>query len=235
MNVRTIGITVIVVALVAAFTGIASADPAGAEGTAGSHVTKASATAGNDSAQGGDIAEFNLAVLQQTTKWQGYYGTMTTGITLDDNNAATMYNWTTATPAGEVYATTMTGVPAWTTFNHSVNALSNVDTAYGFVADESDNTANTFATTHTAFHLAGNAIAAGVGQCAKTYENNSSASWETVILWDNNGTATTDYLFAGIIRDNTPSYKNTACDYQMIIPENPSSGTTPYYFYAEIT
>jgi hypothetical protein len=233
MNMSTIGIAVIVVALVAAFTGIVSAVPDGATGTANAPVTKATVTATSDDAQGGYIAEFNLTVMQQTTKWQGYYGNMTAGITLDDDTAATMYSWTTATPAGEVYATTLNGVPAWTTFtNDTVSAT--VDTAYGFVSGESDDMGNTFLDQdHAAFYLAGTEITAGMGQRAVT-----TGTWETVILLGSGaGTATNDYLFVGIIRDNTTSYKGApdTCDYQMIIPENPSTGTTPYYFYAEIT
>lgn len=231
MNIRTIGIAVIVVALVVAFTGITSADPDGATGSADTPVTKPAVTAGQDAAEGGYIAEFNLSVTQQTAKWQGYYGNITAGITLDDASS-TMYSWTTATPAGEVYATTLSTLPVWTNFNNSAD-LGEVDSAYGFVSGESDNAAGTFSlSTHAAFYLAGNEIVAGTGQCAKTTGN-----WETVILHDGSGATTGDYIFAGIIKNDQVNYKggtNTS-DYQMIIPENPSSGTTPYYFYAEIT
>lgn len=232
MNIRTIGMAVIVVVLVSAFIGIASADPDGVSGSADNPVTKPVESAGVDEAQGGYIAEFNLSVTQQTTKWQGYYGNMTTGITLDDNNDFTMYSWTNATPAGEVYATTLGTLPVWTDFTSNAD-LGALDAAYGFVSGESDNTANTFSlTNHDVFHLAGTEINASVGQCAMT-----TGSWETVILWDGNGVNASDYLFVGIIRDNTASYKGASdtCDYQMIIPENPSSGKTTYHFYAEIT
>lgn len=231
MNIRTIGMAVIVVALVVAFAGIASAYPDGATGTASDPVTKGAVDAGTDTAEGGYISEFNLTVMQQTTKWQGYYGNMTAEITLDDNNDVTMYSWTTATPTGEVYATTLSSVPAWTSFTNDA-VLGTADTAYGFVSGESDNIASTFTDdTHTAFYLAGTEIGTDTGQCVET-----TGAWETVILFDgSDNSSTNDYIFVGIIRDNTANYEGTTSDYQMIIPENPSSGTTTYYFYAEIT
>ncbi len=241
MKMKTIEVATIVIALVVAFTGIVSADPDGVAGNATDPVTKPTVAAGQDDAQGGYITGFDLTVMQQTAKWQGYYGNITAEITLDDDNSATLYNWTTAAPTGEVYATTLNTLPVWSNFINNAS-LSAVDTAYGFVSGESDNTAETFSlTNHTAFHLAGNEIAAGVGRCAKTYEGpGNTGDWETVLLWDDDGTATDNYLFAGIIRDNTASYKNTnetpdTCDYQMIVPENPLNGTTTYYFYAELT
>lgn len=243
MNMRTIGIAVIVVALVAAMVPMVSAVPDGATGTAGTAVTKAAVTATTDDAKGGNITEFDLSVLQQTNKWQGYYGNTTGEVTLDDATGNTMYDWAISAPAGEVYATTLGTLPSWYTFDDTAATLGTVNAAYNFESDASDNADDTFSVTNnTAFDLAGNTIAADFAPNVLTYGAvEGTGAWETAILYDGDGTATTDFLFVGIIAVDQPSFLSQdgtdTCDYQMIIPEDPTDEgiATTYSFYMELT
>jgi len=244
MNRKTIGIAVIVVAVVAAFTGIVSAVPSGAtELEVGANETRGELIGAELGAVGGNVTEVNITIAQQTAKWQGYYGNVSGTIVLDDVALNTMYSWIIDEPTGEVYATPLGSIPVWTNYTHAANTT-NVSSAFNLgtsgtgVADNATDTFN--AASHTAFDLAGTTITGDVGPCAKTFDGTPSAVWETVILTDGTVTATTtDYLFVGLIRESGTSFKGTTdpCDYQMIVPDNPEDGgdATTYYFYVEVS
>ena len=239
MNVRTIGIAVIVVALVAAFTGIVSAVPGGATVTQSDNVTLAEAQGGTADAMGGNISQVNLAILQQTAKWQGYYGIVSGNIVLANAGGTSMFTWAITNRTGEVYATPNSSIPIWANYYGNGAATNDVNIAFnlGTGSGVNDNATDTFnETSHTAFNLSGNVVSTATGPCAKT-QNATSASWETVILTDSDaGTAESDFLFVGLMQENAKNFAGTACDYQMIVPDNPEdTATTAYYFYVELS
>ncbi len=243
MNMRTIGIAVIVVALVAAFTGIVSATPTEAISLGeGANETKNVTIGANTTAIGGYVTELNISISQQTRKWQGYYGNVSGGIVLMDGSGNSMYNWTIDSPTGEIYATPLGTLPSWTDYNNTVNTT-NVSVAFDLGTDGTgvaDNATDTFDTTHGGFHLAGMYIPPSIGPCAKTTGGTPTLTWDTVILTDGDaGMVTTDFLFIGLIQENGISFKGDtdSCDYQMIVPEDPNDdgAATTYYFYVEVT
>lgn len=52
----------------------------------------------------GNITEVNINAYSSTQTWQGYFGNVTGTIQLADSTDDVMYNWTLASPEGEVYA-----------------------------------------------------------------------------------------------------------------------------------
>lgn len=243
MNMRTIVIAVIVVALVAAFTGIVSATPTEAISLdEGANETKSVTVGANTTAIGGYVTEIDISISQQTRKWQGYYGNVSGGIVLMDGSGNSMYNWTIDDPTGEIYATPLDTIPTWTDYNHTANTT-NVSVAFDLgtsVTGVADNATDTFNTTHSGFYLAGMDIPTSIGPCANTMGGGATPNWETVVLTDSDaGTDTTDFLFIGIIQEDGISFKGDgdSCDYQMIVPENPNDdgAATTYYFYVEVT
>jgi len=244
MNMRTIGIAVIVVALVAAFTGIASATPTEAISLVeGANETKNVTVGANTTAIGGYVTEINITISQQTTKWQGYYGNVSGGIVLMDATGNSMFNWDIDEPTGEVYATPLGTLPDWTNYNNTVNTTK-VSVAFDLgtsVTGVADNATDTFnATAHTEFYLAGMRIPGSIGPCATTRDGSGASTWETVLLTDGDaGTAMTDFLFIGLIQESGTSFKGATdpCDYQMIVPDDPNDdgAATTYYFYVEVT
>lgn len=241
MNMKIIGIAVIAVALLAAFTGIASATPTGGSLTVGANETKVESEGATEDAIGGNVTELNISISQQTTKWQGYYGNVSGGIVLEDANSHSMFSWTIDDPTGEIYATPLSSLPDWTDYNNDANTA-NVDSAFSLgtaTTGVADNATDTFTETHTAFYLAGTQIAADVGPCAKTKNGTGVSNWETVILTDGDGgSVTTDFMFVGLIREGGTSFKGTGdlCDYQVIVPDDPNDViATTYYFYVEVT
>jgi hypothetical protein len=62
---------------------------------------------GNDpNAIAGNITNMDVTGYSITQAWQGYYGDVTGVITLEDTSGDVMYNWSEASPEGEIFAST---------------------------------------------------------------------------------------------------------------------------------
>ena len=242
MNMRTIGIAVIVVALVAAFTGIVSAVPDGANVTIDvNKSTMTTAATGTDAAEGGYITGINLTSEQSTAKWQGYFGNITGSIVLADSNDDKMYDWGEVTNvSGEVFATTRTSAPVWADAN-SVTTTERDNGTYGInalwgwsdTADDADATFNDATGSVTVAGLAEitGTVATTVGAILPAVSN-----WQTLVITDVASIdAKEDYIFVGPIQNSTEGYRGSSVDYQIIVPENIETGSqNTYYFYVEI-
>ena len=242
MNMRTIGIAVIVVALVAAFTGIVSATPEGAtmdENVSAS--TKVASTVGTDNAQGGYITGLNATVEQSTAKWQGYCGNVTGSIVLEDSSGNEMFNWGwTAAKGGEVFATTASSI-TWATL-YAVDtaerdhATGGINALWGWQTDQTDDADATFNNAAGSVTVASTDISSTVATTADAILP-TGQGWQTLVIADDDAvTARDDYIFVGLIcNDKTGVFGSTA-DYQLIVPVTDTPGTTvPYYFYVEMT
>ncbi len=63
--------------------------------------------AGNDpNAIAGNITNMNVQGYSITQAWQGYFGNVTGTVMLADSSDNVMYNWSLASPEGEIYAST---------------------------------------------------------------------------------------------------------------------------------
>jgi hypothetical protein len=62
--------------------------------------------AGNTTAIAGKVTELAISGYSVTQAWQGYFGNVSGTIMLADNNDNVMYNWSLASPEGEIYAST---------------------------------------------------------------------------------------------------------------------------------
>jgi hypothetical protein len=63
-------------------------------------------TAGNHSAIAGNVTELTVTGYSVTQSWQGYYGNVSGTIQLADSGDNVLYNWSLASPEGEIYAST---------------------------------------------------------------------------------------------------------------------------------
>ncbi|MEA1895377.1 MAG: hypothetical protein U9N36_09300 [Euryarchaeota archaeon] len=241
MNIRTIEIAVILIALVVAFTGIVSATPIGADGTKGANVTRTTFAATTHVAGGGNITPIDLSAMQQTEHWQGYYGNVNSVITLDDADGNTMYNWTNTNTTGEVYATLRDLTPLWSSYGGSMNLVS-ADSNF-YLVSEPDSIENTFTkNSSTGFTMGDTNFPSNSCPTVKTDGGTEGdAAWETVLL-HNGEWEVFDWIFVGIINETQPSFLaqdggEETCDYQMIVPINcdPFGQHHTYYFYVEIT
>jgi hypothetical protein len=60
----------------------------------------------NNDAMAGNVTELNITGYTTTQSWQGYFGNVSGTIQLADSSDNVMYNWSLASPKGEVYAST---------------------------------------------------------------------------------------------------------------------------------
>ncbi len=160
-------------------------------------------------AYAGNVTHLNVVGSTVTQSWQGYVGNVSGTVTLDDSASNTLYDWSLASPEGEIYATYKPYVD-WTTglvtcwdwadqaagdSNTFILAeLEGYDTTgvptstatLGTAFDDVDGVNETFSypttTAHTSFYVAGQYINGSVGaSCprAKLYNSTSTTGSAT--------------------------------------------------------
>lgn len=218
MNIRTIGILIVAIALILAISMTASANPV---------------ASGSNSATGGSITSVDHAsATTQTYNWAGYYGDVGGKLRLGTDTAK-MYEWETADIGGEVYASTNQSI-TWSSIVGESGA--HVDSILPYLSGKSDSATITFNTSNSALNVGNVLIAAGNASATHTFVNGSSqsATFEEVILYDG-----ANIVWTAIISPNSEGFEdaNTTHDYQMIVPEDGSgnSDATTYFFYVELT
>lgn len=105
--------------------------PSGATPTPISNETAQSDTPGSHGAIAGNVTEMDLTGYTTTQAWAAYYGNVSGTVQLADNNDYIMYNWTLASPEGEVYASTNDSIQ-WATiscFNFTATGVGGVESA----------------------------------------------------------------------------------------------------------
>lgn len=219
MNIRTIGIWIVAVALILVISMTASANPE---------------TSSSNDATGGAITSVDhTSAITQTYNWAGYYGDVGGKLRLGTDNAK-MYEWTTTTDTGgEVYASTSESI-AWGSIVGESGA--HVDSNLSYLADKSDSATITFGNSNSALNVGNVLIAAESASATHTFVNGNaqSTNFEEVILTDG-----TNIVWTAIISPNSEGFEDATAshDYQMIVPEDGSgnSDATTYYFYVELT
>ncbi len=219
MNMRTIEIGIVAVALILAISMIASAANPEASG--------------NSDATGGTISNVDHGTATaQTQHWAGFYGDVGGSIRLGDVGSE-MYKWSAEDVGGEVYASTASSI-TWANIRGESGA--NVDNNVSYLSGASDSATITFSGTNSADITVGNkTVTAGDASTTHTYVDGTAqtTSFEEAILYDE-----TNIVWTAIISPNTDGFESgsTQHDYQMIVPENEEGGTaaTTYYFFVEL-
>jgi hypothetical protein len=192
----------------------------------------------NLSAQAGNVSEVNFNATSITQTWQGYFGNITGQVVLGNGNNQTLYNWNLASPKGEIYATSVASVPAWTNIRCTNDTeITTEDTTLG--ANESrdaDSVNNTFATkAHDPFYVG--TVSIPQNDCYSVHLNNDTGAQSTyfsqVLLSDD---ASNPVIYTALIEDNVIGFDGATHDFQMIVGENGhgNSASTLYYFYVEL-
>ncbi|MFA5764432.1 MAG: hypothetical protein WC915_06510 [archaeon] len=226
----------------------------------GSSVTQLSSTrapediATSDNAIAGNITELGVSGFSVTQSWQGYFGNVTGTIQLADNGDNVMYNWSLASPEGEIYASRLSTIN-WYNIQCLGDELgvnfTTLETDYGIANDDVDGVNETFTWTgshengenlsHDLFYT--NNIEFLAGECASTHlfaDSNSSedSTFQEVLLLDNSSISSTNVVFASILDEENPlGFDGRAHDFEMLVLENGHStdtATTTYYFWVEL-
>jgi len=205
-------------------------------------------------AMAGNATEIDITGDSITQSWQGYYGNVSGTITLDDASNYSMYNWTLASPEGEVYASNSSSV-TWTNVqcfnftalgnytNYTEDAeqkgatnlygknLSMLETEFNISWDDMDGVNETFNFTqegdvHNQFYVGNLEFTAG--ECLFTRIFGDSGQGENdefeEILLWDPDSNST--IFASLLENNVLGFDNTPKDFEMMVLENGNNGDT---------
>ena len=245
--------------LILLFSAYAIATPNGGSVSVISSERTPSGDASSVNATAGNITEIEIFAGDSGSQtWQGYYGNVSGGLSLGDSSNNVLYNWSLASPSGEVYASTNSSI-TWSNlqcFNF---------TASGTYADDTGNAGNTsqYGTNITILEAEYNIGATDIDGINETFNTNnhdqfvsssllfSENECKSLQLFTNNtqsedGTfeevimyepVSRSVIFAGILEDSAKGFNDAAVDFEMIVPEDghgTDTATTEYYFFIEI-
>jgi hypothetical protein len=198
-------------------------------------------------AQAGNVTQLDIQDNRTTEHWQGYYGTVTGEITLDNGKNETLYNWANANPTGEIYASN-TSLVTWAnitcvnlTGNGSLEGTiarsklngSALESFFNISINEKDGINETFSQVFSGTAVIGSKTITAADSCPMAYMfvNNMSQSstFKELLLSDN-----VSSIWTGILESDQPGFDGSNMDFQMIVPENMAEGTTNYYFFVEL-
>jgi hypothetical protein len=198
----------------------------------------------------GNVTALVITSIGQTKDWQGYYGNISGSITLDDANNFTFYNWTSAEPRGQVYATlndsiAWSGVECFNYTNDSRAYWQTMESFYGIPTDGVDGINETFnQTDHPAFQVGSRTMTG----CPTTYvfqeDSYQQENFVNVLLFDPTINET-GWIYTTVVENKTigPSqsdllcYNGEPCDFQLLVNEDghgTDTATTTYYFWVEL-
>jgi hypothetical protein len=211
-------------------------------------------------AEAGNITELRLVANAITKSWQGYYGNISGTITLQDVLGNVFYNWTTAEPQGEIYASTNTTV-SWLNiicFNFSGNStftginLTTEESRYGIQPNDADGIDETYtqASLDSNFFVGSRNITSVSATAGTTCQSTNTFTYGLQgVTGDFENTLLTDLagalVFTTLIENDQANnltdkigFNNNTHDFQLLVAEDGHDGqedtTTTYYFWAEI-
>ncbi len=227
-------------------------------------VNLSSSRADSDDATGipalaGNVTELSIFGYSITQSWQGYFGNVTGTIMLADNSDNVMYNWSLASPEGEIYASTNDSI-SWAdvqcfnfdadgtyigaetpgdTNQHGTN-LTILEAMFGIADDDVDGVNETFTllgSGHNTFYT--NNLNFSEGECRNTQVFTNSGQgednkFEEVLLYE---PTTRSIIFTSLLNENVFGFDNNPHDFEMLVLENghlTDTETTTYYFWIEL-
>lgn len=208
----------------------------------------------------GNVTELIISGFSTTQSWQGYFGNVTGTIQLADVGDNVMYNWSLASPEGEIYSSTNSSInwnyvqclnfdSSGTYADDTGNAggtsaygtnLTILESMFEIASDDVDGVDETFTllgSGHNTFYT--NNLQFGEGECRNTQVFSSAGygedgKFEEVLLYE-----PTSYsvIFASLLNEDIFGFDSNPHDFEMLVLENGHStdiSTTTYYFWVEL-
>ncbi|MGV8086785.1 MAG: hypothetical protein ACP5N1_04085 [Candidatus Woesearchaeota archaeon] len=202
----------------------------------------------NITAIAGNVSELNFNSSTITRTYQGYFGNITGLIVLGDSQNNTLYDWSIASPQGEVYAVRSVTVPAWGYVTCAAQwELQEEDLALGvnetidedsvnrtFVVGGAQDQIDRFGSSelvHPQFYVANQSVAANDCPLAVMYNSSSMPSpyFKQVLLSDNTNTNASDtgfVIYTAIIAHTlnpfaeSDGFDQRTHDFEMLVGED---------------
>ena len=240
MNVGKSMVTVLLVFIVLFMaTYVVAVTPSGATVTPGTSSSAPEDAPGNDTnALAGNVTNLNFFGYSNTQAWQGYFGNVTGTIQLADSSDNVLYNWSLASPQGEVYSSQNSSIN-WTGIAcYNMSLHTQLETRYNIASDDVDGVNETFAFNNHPLYYTNN-VQFSAGACNNTVLYNQSgqgAFYQTLMTDDvTNGE---NVIFASILREeDAQGFDGTFYDFEMIVLEDghgTDTATSTYYFWVEL-
>jgi hypothetical protein len=239
---------------------VLAVEPFGANVTADSSVRAIPDNATGIPALAGNVTELSITGFSTTQTWQGYFGNVSGTIQLADAADNVMYNWSLASPRGEIYASTNNSI-VWNyvqclNFDSDGTYASDIDNAggtsahgtnltilesmFGVETDDVDGVNETFTllgTGHNTFYT--NNLEFTPGECRNTQVFSNAGmgednKFEEVLLYE---PTTYSVIFTSLLNQDSIGFDNNPHDFEMLVLENghlTDTQSTPYYFYVEL-
>ena len=231
---RILLISVLLVVLLSV--SVYAVEPFGASVTAGVGERAAADGAGNDpNAIAGNITNLTISGFSITQSWQGYYGNVTGTIQLADSSDNVLYNWSTASPLGEVYTSNESSSIQWDSiacFNLS-NVSEYFEEDFNISDYANDGLNETFnLNNHAGFYT--NNVEHTTGECnnTKVFGSGGSATYDEVLLTDG-----TSLVFASLLQEDASGFDGGLYDFEMLVLEDghgTDTDTSTYFFWVEL-
>lgn len=194
--------------------------------------TAQATAADSEVAIAGNVTEVTIFGKSTTQTWQGYFGNVSGTIELANSAGNVMYNWSSASPSGEVLASTDSNVDWTNVVCASLANMATLETAFNIEATAVDGLDETFAGIHPTLTLASQTL----NNCNSTNlfdeQGIASTDFREVLLWDGDAA-----VFASILNQDVLGFDNRQHDFEMLVLEDGHTGntaTTDYYFYVEL-
>jgi len=245
---REILTTIVLVLTALSAMAFVMADPTGPDSVsqgAGGRTTLSS-TSNTTDALAGNVTAFDITESQITKFWQGYYGNITGTIVLGNAAGSNLYQWTSANPSGEIYATKNGTNINWTNVGcANESQILNEDSWLGATVNNSDSANKTFSRTNHPDFLLGTRTMSACRSTSVNVTGTGNVFWEALLV--DNGTSATDMtdditIYASVVENNVEGFNGGPHDFQMLVAEPgsgsqeyPSGTATTYYFYVELT
>ena len=252
----------IIVAALFLVPGVLALQPSGASVTQNSNQTMQPDVAGSQEAIAGNVTDMNLQGFTSTQAWQGYYGNVTGTIQLVDGTDNVLYNWSAASPRGQVYSSTNSSI-AWSNvqcFNFTATGainpsgetaggtnlkgmnLTQLHNEFGINSSDYDAVNATFSlvgspTDHSTFYTANLQFDGNECQTTRVYDNTGqgvAGKFEEVIQYE---PTTNSVIWTSLLNDDALGFDGKTHDFEMLVPENghlTDTATTTYYFYVQL-
>jgi len=213
------------------------AAPEGANVVSSNTETPTLQSAASQTTAGGSFTTLILNATTQTLKWKAYVGNITGSLTLRDALNFSIYNWDLTTVTGEIYASRNNSI-TWTDIRCANRTEIVEEEAQLNISDTAvDSINNTFNNTiHAGFFVGTQPISQSTCPAIATYVNDAAqtpdvnADFQVILLSD-----LQRRVYATILENDVTGYNGGAFDFQLIVPENPTTSVpSTYYFWAEL-
>lgn len=182
--------------------------------------------------QAGNVTRLDISGKAISTHWAGFYGNISGNLTLEDASGNTFYNWVgLGIPAGEVFASN-TSMVNWSSISCANSTrITAIEASLGIVSTDADKISATYTNNnHPPFNVSTTSLAGCNSTNAYTSTGQSASLYYQILLIDGQNRP----VYTTLINDSATSFTGTSYDFELLVGESDSAGSTSMYFYIEI-